>query len=55
MSYDWEMGKVEQMSNLERPQLLFEHGMPTVLLLAAGKVGENGDMECSYNVQVPLR
>ena len=51
----WESGKVEQMSNLERPQLLFEHGKPTVLLLAAGKVGENGDMECSYNVQVPLR
>jgi len=50
----WESGKMEQMSNLERPQLLFEQGRPIALLLAAGKMGDDGVMECSYNVQVPL-
>jgi predicted GH43/DUF377 family glycosyl hydrolase len=46
----WENGKIEKVEHLERPQLFFEDGKPTVLLVA-------GDMDkiTSFNLQIPLR
>jgi len=49
----WDNGKCEKMSHLERPQLFFEDSIPSVLLLAADKE-VNGEIESSYNIQIPL-
>ncbi|MBI5833694.1 MAG: sucrase, partial [Armatimonadetes bacterium] len=44
-------GSVQPLHSLERPQLLFEGGVPTTLYCA---VDESSRREHSYNVQVPL-
>ena len=50
---EWENGTREKMSHLERPQLYIEEGVPVALLVAADKV-ENGRINSSYNIQIPL-
>lgn len=50
---EWENGVKEKMSHLERPQLYIEEGVPVALLVAADKV-ENGRINSSYNIQIPL-
>ncbi len=47
----WEDGTTEKMRNVERPQLFFENGKPTVLLAAVA----NLDLTETYNVQIPLK
>ncbi len=48
----WDDGRQQKLHALERPQLFFENGVPTVLLFAAD---ENRQRPWSYNVRVPLR
>jgi hypothetical protein len=48
----WADGRKQKLHNLERPQLFFENGQPTVLLCA---VAENARMNHSFNIQIPLR
>lgn len=50
---EWENGTREKMSHLERPQLYIEEGVPVALLVAADKM-ENGQINSSYNIQIPL-
>lgn len=47
----WEDGELERMANLERPQLFFEKGKPTALLVAVCKQ----DKSDTYNVRIPLK
>jgi hypothetical protein len=46
----WENGQIQQVAYLERPQLFFQNGKPTVLLLACD-ITRAG----SFNVQIPLK
>jgi len=48
----WEDGRKQRLNSLERPQLFFEDGRPTVLLFAAD---EDSARKHSFNVRVPLR
>lgn len=46
----WANGNTEKVHHLERPQLFFEKGKPSVLLVAA-----DIDRESSFNLQIPLK
>jgi len=48
----WTDGRTQKFSALERPQLLFEDGRPTVLLCAGA---ERDDRDGSVNIQIPLK
>ncbi len=48
----WASGLLQKVNSLERPQLLFENGMPVLLL---GAVDETKERTHSYNVQIPLK
>jgi len=50
----WENMQKEKMTHLERPQIYFENGSPSVLLLAADQE-ENGEIKSSFNIQIPLK
>lgn len=47
----WQDGRTQKLNSLERPQLLFDNGVPVALLCAAD---ENNQREFSYNLQIPL-
>ena len=47
----WQDGRTQKLNSLERPQLLFDNGVPIALLCAAD---ENSKREFSYNLQIPL-
>ncbi len=47
----WQDGRQQKLHSLERPQLLFENGVPIALLCAAD---EDNKREFSYNLQIPL-
>ena len=47
----WEDGKIQNLTALERPQLLIENGKPTVLYCAAAATENRED---SFNVAIPL-
>ncbi len=47
----WEGGRTQKQNSLERPQLFFENGQPTVLLFATDT---DKDREHSFNVRIPL-
>lgn len=49
LNLKWEDGTVQKLHALERPQLLFENGKPSVLLCAV-----NITLDHSFNVQIPL-
>ena len=49
---NWADGRKQAVVYLERPQLFFENGRPTVLLCA---VAEDAKLAHSYNLQIPLR
>lgn len=49
----WENGKTERLVHLERPQVFFEKGKPTVLLCAGDTQDEKG-VRHSFNVQIPI-
>ncbi|PWJ57928.1 glycosyl hydrolase family 43 [Dyadobacter jejuensis] len=49
----WENGHSERLVHLERPQVFFEDGRPTVLLCAADFLDANGVRQ-SFNLQIPL-
>ncbi|MDR2916520.1 MAG: alpha-L-rhamnosidase N-terminal domain-containing protein, partial [Tannerella sp.] len=53
LTVNWEDGVKQQMSHLERPQIYFEDGKPKILLVAAD-ILENGVINESYNIQIPL-
>jgi hypothetical protein len=48
----WENGQKQKQNSLERPQLFFENGQPTVLLFATDT---DSKREHSFNVRLPLR
>ena len=48
---NWADGRKQAVVYLERPQLFFENGRPTVLLCA---VAEDAKLAHSYNIQIPL-
>jgi hypothetical protein len=48
----WQDGQKQKQNSLERPQLFFEHGRPTVLLFATDT---DSKREHSFNVRLPLR
>jgi hypothetical protein len=48
----WEGGRKQKQNSLERPQLFFENGQPTVLLFATDT---DSKREHSFNVRIPLR
>ena len=52
MEVQWADGTKQKMNSLERPQLWFEKGKPTVLLCASDV---SAARESSFNVQIPLR
>jgi predicted GH43/DUF377 family glycosyl hydrolase len=47
----WTDGTAQKLMKLERPQLLFENGKPSVLFCAAAPID---DINQSFNVQIPL-
>lgn len=47
----WAGGRKQKLSALERPQLFFENGQPTVLFCAAA---DRTDRDLSFNIQIPL-
>lgn len=47
----WTDGTVQEVNNLERPQLYFENGRPKAIFLA---VSLSADMSHSFNVHIPL-
>lgn len=49
----WEDGRIQQMTHLERPQLLVEDGVPVALICAADTLDEN-NVRHSFNVQIPI-
>ena len=49
---EWAAGKKQKLNSLERPQLFFENGRPTVLMFACD---ETPNREHSFNVQIPLK
>lgn len=50
LNVKWSDGTSQRLEALERPQLLFENGKPTILLCAV-----NEYLGHSYNVQIPLK
>ena len=50
----WETGNYETYEKLERPQIYFENGKPSVLLMAVMKKDENNQIT-TFNIQVPLK
>lgn len=50
----WEDGQKQQFTHLERPQVLLENGVPTVLLCAADTLDVN-HVRHSFNIQIPLK
>jgi hypothetical protein len=48
----WEGGGKQKLNSLERPQLFFEDGRPTVLLFATDS---DSKREHSFNVRIPLK
>lgn len=50
---NWENGRRQQFTHLERPQVLLENGQPIALLCAADTLDANGVRE-SFNLQIPL-
>ena len=50
LNLQWENGTLQKLEALERPQLFFENGKPSVLLCAV-----NENLSHSYNVQLPLK
>lgn len=51
LNLKWADGEGRKLMKLERPQLLFENGRPTVLFCAAAPEGK---LDESFNVQIPL-
>jgi hypothetical protein len=51
---EWENGRTQQFTHLERPQVFIENGEPLALLCAADTLDENGVRQ-SFNIQIPLR
>jgi len=51
LSLTWTDGSVQPLSKLERPQLLFKNGEPTVLICAAAPAGK---LDESFVVRIPL-
>lgn len=49
----WENGKVQQFTHLERPQVYIENGKPIALLCAADTLDAN-KVRHSFNIQIPL-
>ena len=47
----WEDGAKQRQHSLERPQLFFENGLPTVLLFATD---DDKNRQHSFNVRLPL-
>lgn len=48
----WADGRTQKLNALERPQVLFENGVPIALFCAAA---DNASRDGSFNVQIPLR
>lgn len=51
---EWEDGRKQQFTHLERPQVFRENGEPIALLCAADTLDANGIRE-SFNLQIPLK
>jgi hypothetical protein len=51
--FQWEKGRVQQFTHLERPQVFIENGEPVALLCAADTLDEYR-VRHSFNVQIPL-
>lgn len=47
----WADGRDARLNSLERPQLLFDHGVPIALLCAAA---DSKERDGSFNIQIPL-
>lgn len=47
----WTDGRTERLAALERPQILFEEGVPVAMFCAAA---DRGDRDGSFNVHIPL-
>lgn len=52
LSLTWTDGQATPLAKLERPQLFFENGEPTLLLCAAAP---KDNLEASFNVRIPLK
>ncbi len=50
---EWEDGRIQQFTHLERPQVFIEDGKPVALLCAADTLDDNR-IRHSYNIQIPL-
>lgn len=50
---EWENGKIQQFTHLERPQVLVENGEAVALLCAADTLDAN-NVRHSFNIQIPL-
>ena len=50
---EWENGRVQQFTHLERPQVYIENGAPVALLCAADTLDEN-NVRQAFNLQIPL-
>lgn len=50
---EWQNGRKQKLSNLERPQLYFEKGLPVTLLCAADTFDAKGVRQ-TFNVQIPI-
>jgi sucrose-6-phosphate hydrolase SacC (GH32 family) len=51
---EWENGRIQQFTHLERPQVLIENGKPVALLCAADTLDAN-NVRQSFNIQIPLK
>ena len=51
---EWENGRVQQFTHLERPQLYIENGEPIALLCAADTIDAN-NVRQAFNLQIPLK
>ncbi len=51
---EWEDGRQQQFTHLERPQVFLEDGEPKALLCAADTLDKN-NVRHSFNIQIPLK
>ena len=51
---EWDNGKMQQFTHLERPQVLVENGEAIALLCAADTLDAN-NVRHSFNIQIPLK